>query len=96
MEVGAGKDEFELEQQSGVPDSIERLSDIEKDAPAILPLLKGIGNEVNYAKALLDRGVEGAESKLVRWYNSLWVKDGNETLEEEFLDYFLEHGKEVD
>ena len=46
-------------------------------------MLKGIGDKVNYAKALLARGVEGAESK-------------QQVFKEVFLEYFGEHGKEAD
>ena len=38
---GAGKDMFELEQQARVPNSNERLCDVEKYTPEILFSLKG-------------------------------------------------------
>jgi hypothetical protein len=52
--IGTRKDMLELEQQARVPNSIERLRDVEKDAPAILFSLKGGGNGVYNPEALLD------------------------------------------
>jgi hypothetical protein len=48
-----------------VSDSIKRLSDVKKDTPAILSLLKGGGNVIRDAEALLDSRVEGLETKMV-------------------------------
>jgi hypothetical protein len=87
---GARKDLFELEQQARVPDAIKRLSDVKKDTPAILSSLKGRGNGIRDAEALLDSRVEGSETKLVGGDDLLRFEDRKKALEEEPLEYFGE------
>jgi hypothetical protein len=65
--VGGWEYPLELEQQARVPDSIEGLGHVEKDTPAVLPPLKGGGNGVHNAKALLDCGMGRPKAKLVVW-----------------------------
>jgi hypothetical protein len=87
---GARKDLFELEQQARVPDAIKRLSDVKKDTPAILSSLKGRGNGIRDAEALLDSRVEGSETKLVGGDDLLRFEDRKKALEEKPLEYFGE------
>ena len=58
-----------------MPDSIERLSDVQKDTPAILSSLKGRGNGIGDAEALLDSRMEGSETKLVGGDDLLRLED---------------------
>jgi hypothetical protein len=44
-----------------MPDSIKCLSDEKENSPAILPSLKGGGNGIRDAEALLDSRMEGPE-----------------------------------
>ena len=64
------EDALAFEQESLVADSIERLSDVEKDRRADLLQFKGGGYSVNQSVTLLDGGVEKAELGYI-WEKSL-------------------------
>jgi hypothetical protein len=74
-----------------VPESIECLSDVKKNTPAILSSLKGGGNGIGDAEALLYSRVEGSETKLVGEDDLLRFEDRKKVLEEEPLEYFGEN-----
>jgi hypothetical protein len=66
-----------------VPDSIAPLRDIKKDTSTKLSSLKGGGNGIRDAEALLESRVERSEIKLVGGDNLLRLEDLKEPLKEE-------------
>ena len=80
---------FEFVQKTKVPDPNERLSNVEKNIPAIVSPLKGRVNGIGDAETLLKSGVKGSETKLVEGNDPLHLKDREKAHEEEPFKHFV-------
>lgn len=71
-----------------MPDPIEGLSHVQEDTPAVLSSLKGGGDSVHEAEALLHCGVGGPKTKLVGRNYALGIEYWEESFYKDFLKYF--------
>lgn len=66
-----------------MPNPVERLRHVQEYTRAVLFILEGRGNLVNYSVDLVNCGVGGSESELV--WREYWFNERIEAGEEEFL-----------
>ena len=65
-----------------MPNSIERLFDVEESCCAVLFKLEARGDDIDYPVTLLDSGVEGSKAELMVGNYILGFNDGVEPFEE--------------